>query len=441
VQELLIPYGREKLPLQLPAGVEAHVIAGRPMPPLERPEEALRVALANPLGRPALRHMAKAKPAAMIVVADYTRYNAYDVWLPELLRQLKRAGLEDGQITFYVGSGTHRPMTDTEKREYFGEALLGRYKFLDHDCDNAERMVKAGRTDYGTVLYVDERVYKSELLIVTGGIQYHYFAGYTGGRKAILPGVAGRESILKNHSLAYDGERGGFAVNVLPGVAVGNPVSEDMHEAASMVRPDLCINVVLNAGKQLCWIGAGDHGYVHRMGAAFLDLHNRPRLAHQADVAIIGAGGNPKDLTLFQAHKSLRHSVAALKPGATVLWAAQCSQGEGPPAMAGFRGASLDEGREKLTREFSMGSLCSFSLLLLGQQYQIHMVTELDADIVRGWGFTPHASLDAALERALPPRARELAWAVGPDMCNLLPELAPAAAAGPEQAEGASSAD
>jgi hypothetical protein len=109
--------------------------------------------------------------------------------------------------------------------------------------------------------------------------------------------------------------------------------------------------------------------------------------------------------------------------------------------MAGFRGASLDEGREKLAREFSMGSLCSFSLLLLGQQYKIHMVTELDADIVRNWGFTPHASLDAALERALPPRAHRLTWAVGPDMCNLLPELAPAAAAGSEQAEGASNAD
>jgi nickel-dependent lactate racemase len=429
VPEVLIPYGKESLRLALPPGVEAQLIAGQPMPPLANPLATLLTALAQPLGRPALGHLAQGKQDCVIIVSDYTRYVGYDIWLAELVHQLNRAGLPDSRIALYVASGTHRPMTAAEKQAHFGAELCARLRIHDHDADNEARLVKVGRTDFGTVVFIDERVYQSDLLLLTGAIQYHYFAGYTGGRKAVLPGVCGRSTIRANHARAYDKRRGWFAERVLPGVLLGNPVSEDMHEAAALIKPDLCINIVANAHKEPAWLGAGDVGYVHRIGAAFLDQHNKPQVKRQADIAIIGAGGEPKDGSLFQAHKSLRHSLALLKPGAAIVWAAACGEGEGPTMMARFHGLRPEEARLLLEETgVNEGSLCSWSLTQLSRDFRIHMVTELDADTVRAWGITPHKSLGQAAGAALGEamgRESELSWAIAPDMSNLLPELAP----------------
>jgi len=391
------------------------------MPELASPVLALREALAHPLGQPALALKARGKDDALIILADHTRNYSYQLWLSELIDQLNRAGLPDERISLYVASGTHRPMTPEEREARFGAGLCRRLKFLEHDAGNEERMEKVGRTDYGTTLYVDRRVYQSDFLIITGGIQYHYFAGYSGGRKAILPGVSGRSSILHNHSLAFDRRTGAFGETVKPGVVFNNPVSEDMHEACMLIRPDFCVNVVLNAEKQVGWIGAGDYGYVHRVGAAFLDSYNRLALDRQFDVVVVGAGGYPKDISLFQAHKSLRHAYAAARPGAHIVWLAGCEEGEGPPAMKEFRPLDIDGARRKLVQQFDMGALCSFSLKLLAREFTIHMVTRLDHALVREWGLIPHATLDEALS-ALPARADKLSWAVGPDMSNVLAE-------------------
>lgn len=430
MHEVLIPYAKESLRFSLPDGTQIQRIAGRPMPALIDPRAALRAALAQPLGRPALAHQARGKQNCVIIVSDYTRYVGYDLWLDELVAQLNAAGLSDGQIALYVASGTHRPMSAEEKQLRFGAELCRRLRIHDHDCDNEARLVKVGRTDYGTVVYVDERVYKSDLLILTGAIAYHYFAGYAGGRKSILPGVCGRSTIRANHSRSYDKRRGWFAERVAPGSLIGNPVSEDMHEAASLVRPDLCINIVANPDKQIAWLGAGDVGYVHRIGAAFLDEHNKPAVHRLADIAVIGAGGYPKDTSMFQAHKSLRHSLAFLKPGASVLWVAACSEGEGPASLQQFHGLNPEEAQALLERTgVNEGTLCSWSLKQLARDYRIHMLTELDDDTVRAWGMTPQRSLGQAAGAALseqPGRPDQLVWAIAPDMSNLLPVLAPA---------------
>jgi len=431
VPELAIPYGREALALSLPEGLDARVLRGQPMPALPDPVAVLREALADPVGQRSLKDLCAGKDNAVVVVADYTRYNAYEVWLPALLEELVHAGIPAGRISLYVGSGTHRPMTADEKAACFTPKLCRRFQVLDHDCDAMDRMEKAGRTDYGTSLFVDSRVSDAEVLILTGGIQYHYFAGYTGGRKAVLPSVAGRESICHNHSLAYDRSRGTFGERVRPGVLVDNPVSEDMHEAAMLLKPDLCVNVVLNSAKEVAWLGAGDHGYVLRLGAAFLDEHSRLACDRPADIAVIGAGGYPKDVSLFQAHKSLRHTLGALSPGATIIWVARCEEGEGPRTMAAFRDLTPDGARDLLEREFNLGSLCSFSLKHLSAEYAIHMVTELDPGLVRAWGMTPHSSLQEALSKAVPAMVTEKSWVVGEDMSNLLVEIpAPAVSDG-----------
>lgn len=390
------------------------------MPALRDPAAALREQLADPFGCAPLGAQARDKDSVVVVVSDYTRYHAYPKWLSVLLDELNDSGIPDRAIQLYVGSGTHRQATDDEKRELVGEEVHGRVEMLDHDCDAMGRMMKIGRTGYGTIAYVDKRVFDAQLLILTGGITYHYFAGYSGGRKAVLPGCCARQTILSNHRLALDPETGDFRPTVRPGALVGNPVNEDMLQIANQLRPDICVNVVLNGEREIAWLGVGDHGYMLRTGAQFLDDHRRIEVAEPADIAIIGAGGYPKDLSLFQAHKSLRHSIAALSPGAKVFWLAACEHGEGTEEFQSYRPLSLDEVRGKVQYHVSLSSICSLSLKRLAHDHEVHLISELEPDRVRAWGLVPHRDINQALGLALPANAAALGWLIAPDFSSML---------------------
>lgn len=419
--EYAIRYGRDTVALKLPPGLDLVELKGKPMAAVPSVSGQLKASLADPFGCAPLKVLAKGKDSVMIVVADHTRNNAYRQWLGTLLDELNAAGVPDKLIQLYVGSGTHRPMTDEEKRETLGEDVCRRVAVLDHDCDALERMKKIGRTDYGTVINIDQRVFDSELLIITGGIQFHYFAGFSGGRKAVIPGCCARQTIVSNHKMTIDPATGDFDKRVRPGALLNNPVSEDMLQVANQVRPDMCINVILNADKEVAWLEAGDHGYIMREGAAFLSRHNRVPIARKLDIAIIGAGGHPKDLTLFQAHKSLRHSLEALKPGATVFWLARCEHGEGIEEFRALRTLSLDECRGRAQYQVSLSTFCALSLKTIASRYNVQMITDLPDDVVRGWGFTPHREIHHALGRALPPSPDKRSWLVISDCSNLLP--------------------
>lgn len=425
MDELRLPYGTSELTCPLPPGLDITELAGRPMPALEDPIGELRKQLANPVGRPPLRSMCKGKESCIITVSDHTRYYAYELWLPVVLDELNRAGLADKQIAIYVSSGTHRNMTPEEKRERYGPAVVDRVPVLDHDADNAERMVKVGRSDFGTTVLVDKRVYEADLVVITGALNYHYFAGYSGGRKSIIPGVCARQTIRENHIRAIDPDSGGFARNVMPGVLKGNPVHEDMHEVCTLIRPDFCVNTILDAERRPVWFGAGDFGYVHRIGAEWLDSYNKLTLEHGADIAIISSGGHPKDLTLFQAHKSLRHTSYALADGASVVWAAECSEGEGPAGMADWRVLTLEQAMDKVKTSPSLVSFCSLSLKQLSQRFNVHLVSTLPEEIVTGWGLKPYQSLGKAIGDAVANKPASARWMVGRDMGNILPQIRP----------------
>jgi len=393
------------------------------MPPLPDPIKRLHDGLADPFGCAPLAIQVRDKSSVVIVVSDYTRNVRYPLWLPELLNKLNEAGIPDASVQLYVASGTHRSMTPEEKQETYGADVCKRVEILDHDCDNLDRMKKIGRTSYGTIGYIDERVFNAEMMILTGGIQFHYFAGYSGGRKAILPGCCARETILKNHSLVIDKKTGRFADKVRPGIALGNPVNEDMLQIASQLRPDMCINVVLNSKKEICWLGVGDQGYKLRRGAQFLDKYNMIEIKEPVDIAVIGSGGHPKDLTLFQAHKALKHAEEMLKPGCKVIWLAKCEQGEGTEEFQSFRSLNVDECTARAQKDISLYSFCSLSIKLLTAKFDIHLVSDLPPEHVRAWGFTPHADVESAFAAAVPPDHTGLNWAVVPDCSNMLPVL------------------
>jgi nickel-dependent lactate racemase len=418
--EFSIPYGSTALQLKLPDGITVSELQGRAMAPLPDVTAAIHKELEGPVGRLPLRQQARGKNSATIVVGDPTHYNAYEVWLPAVLGELNACGVKDNRITLYLAAGTQGALSAEQKLKLFGPEIVKRVTILDHDCEASERMEKVGRTLNGTVLNIDKRVLNADLLLLIGGVQYHYFSGYTGGPKSVMPGCAGRESILQNSKYAIDPRSGDIHPWVGPGIIVGNPVSEDMHQCCTVVKPDLCINVVLNGDRQVSNIRAGDYALVLRNCAKFLDEHCRiPTVP--ANIAVIGAGGAPKDATLFQAYKSLRHSVDALAPEASVIWLAKCEGGEGGHEMAVHRGWTTDDIREELKRDPAPVSFCALMMRKIAQRFDVHLVSDLPPAIGEGWRFTPHADLNSALSAVVRKKQGSQRWLVGRDLSYLLP--------------------
>jgi nickel-dependent lactate racemase len=423
VPQYTFPYGSETLSFSLPPGLDVTEAFLRPMAPLPNLMESFHQTLEKSIGRPPLDTVANGMSECMVLVSDHSRRNAYQLWLPELLNRLNAAGLPDGKIRLYVASALRPAMTQAEKLEYFGAEICRRVEIMDHDCDSPT-LLKIGRTDYGTVLYIDPRVYNSDMLILTGGIRYHSFSGYTGGRDTILPGVCGRESNNSNFKRGIDPKTDDLARGVEPGRMMGNPISEDMHEACNLAKPNYYVDVVLNDEGEVAWIGAGDYGYVPRVGAKFLDDHNRFTVPRLAEVAIVGSGGGRNDETLYRAHKALRQASPGLAPGCAVIWVAKCPGGEGPSILADWRDLSIEECAHKVLYQGSQMGLTAFSLKKMARDFSLHMVGDLDPEVAKAWGITMHDTVERALGRALSAAPQKAHWLIAPNLNNGLVQKA-----------------
>jgi nickel-dependent lactate racemase len=423
VPEYPIKYANGDLTLRLPEGLKELAALPREMPALHDPISVLRAGLEQPTGRPPLKAMARGHESCVIVAPDHSLPSAYPLWLPELLNQFNQAGISDKNITVYIAGGTNAPMTEAQKLEQFGAEAGRRVHFVQHDCDSA-RLGKVGRTDWGTILTVEDLVFRCDMLVLTGAINYHPTAGFTGGRTGILPGCCGREAIRTNAKRAFHGGEWHKASG--PGLLVNNPVSEDAHEACTLVKPNLTVDIVLNAAGEPAWLGVGDYGYVHKIGAKFLDDAARHKLPLRSSLAFIGAGGRPWDDTLLNAWPSLRYASGALLPGATVVWAADCAGGEGDSELESWRDLSWDECKSKLpTCSFSHSAIGGYFLRQFGQTHKVLMVTSLPEELVSAWGFTKAENMDQALVKAVGHhRPEQLTWLVAPNMGNSLLEVA-----------------
>jgi nickel-dependent lactate racemase len=415
-----IPYGTETVSLKLPDTIPVRHLFGKHMPALADLSRTLHATLDSPAGVRPLKDLAYQKRSATIVVGDPSHYNAYEVWLPTVLNELNSRGIKDDKIQLYLASGTQGALSEDQKKRTFGGEIMRRVKLLDHDADNRDRMERVGKTTKGTLLFIDKRILDTDLLLTIGGVQYHYFSGYTGGPKAIMPGCAGRESILQNSKYAMDTKTGDIHPWVGPGILVGNPVSEDMHQCCTVVKPDMTINVVINGNRQIAAIHAGAYDLALRNCAKFLDEHYRVD-AMPATVAIIGAGGAPKDATLFQAYKSLRHCVGALASGASVVWLAKCADGEGGDEMATHRAMTTEEIRDQLKKDPAPVTFCTLMMRKIAQTYDVHLVSDLPPEVAQGWKFTPHNDINGALAAVARKKPGQQQWMIGTDLSYLLP--------------------
>lgn len=338
--------------------------------------------------------------SACILASDITRPAPSHLMLPPLIRRLKALGIADLKIVFALG--THRRMTGEEER-----LLLQSCSSLPHMQHDPKNCVSLGETRQGTPVEILDTVASSDLILATGNIEYHYYAGYSGGAKAVLPGVSSERSVIKNHELMRDPKS-------ITG-RLDSPVRQDMEDAAQIAGLDFILNVVLNGKKEIVQSVAGDYISAHRKGAATVDRMYR-RAVHPAEIVVTCAGGRPKDLNLFQAQKALDNAKNAALAGGSIILVAECCEGLGHPVFERWakEATSAEDCWERFGREYEFGGHKAAFLARESLEHHLILVSALPQERAEMCFFTPAATLEQALELAREKQGRDARMLVMP---------------------------
>jgi nickel-dependent lactate racemase len=283
-------------------------------------EEIVREALRSPVGTPRLRELVRPGLKVAIVTSDITRPCPSAILLPPLLEELEAGGVRDSDIVVILALGIHRGHADQEVERLVGAEVKKRYRVVDHD---PSRCRKLGVTTRGTPVDIFAEAVDADFRIALGNVEYHYFAGYSGGVKAFLPGISSAQAIRNNHSFMVHPD-------ARAGNLVANPVRDDIEELTEHLGVDFILNVVLDEAKVVKAAAAGHHREAHRKACGILDVLFQVGLpAPGADVVLVSAGGFPKDINIYQAQKALDNAAKAVRPGGAVVWVGACDEGFG----------------------------------------------------------------------------------------------------------------
>ena len=362
-------------------------------------EAEVRRALENPIGSPRLKDIVHAGETVAIVTSDVTRPMPTKLVMPALLDELYAGGVRKEDITLVFALGSHRHQTDEERQRLAGERAWNEIKCVDSDPDNC---IGYGTTSRGTPVDITRVVAQADRRICLGNIEYHYFAGYSGGAKAIMPGASTRAAIQANHSRM-----------ILPEAKAGaledNPVRLDIEEAGAMVGIDFIVNVVLSEHKEILKAVAGDVTKAHREGCRFLDTLYRKELSAPADIVLVSQGGAPKDLNLYQTQKALDNAKHAVKDGGVIILIGSCREGLGERTFEQWMTSAPTAHSliERIGREFRLGGHKAAAIAMVLEKAEVDLVSELDDDFVRSIFLTPQPSAQAALDHAFEKLGRD----------------------------------
>ena len=389
---LYLCYGKKQVKLELPAGFKLQELRLHDFVPIRDPLIALKKSLRQPISSPPLRDCVHAGDRVCILVNDSTRIARSELLLPIIISELQEARIEDKDIFIVFAAGTHRPLTRSEMISLVGKQIADRYKLYNHNCHDQKELIYIGETIRSTPVYVNKKVFEADKRILTGSIVHHFFAGFGGGRKALIPGVAGFETIESNHNLMIDQK-------ARLGILKNNPVHEDLLEAALMVGGDFILNVVLNEQKQILGIFAGNMVKAHEEGCSFANQVYGVKINALADVVIASCGGYPKDLNVYQVHKTLENALMALKEGGKIILLAQCSEGVGSAVYEEWatRYKTLTEIEQEIKVNFQIGGHKAYAIARAFSKGDVILVSDLNPEKARALGFIPASSLNEAI--------------------------------------------
>lgn len=356
-------------------------------------EEAVRWALQAPIGAPPLRETVRPGERICIVVSDITRPCPSWLILPAVLDELSAAGVTDSDITVVFALGSHRSHTEAEMRHLVGDVVFKRVRCVDSDPDDC---VHLGVTRRGTPVDITRVVAEADRRICLGNIEYHYFAGYSGGAKAIMPGVSSRSSIQANHSMMV-------RPDAHAGKISGNPIREDIEEAAAICGIDYIVNVVLDEHKQVIHAVAGDAAMAHREGCAFLDRLYQRQITKRADIVVASQGGAPKDLNLYQTQKALDNAKQAVRKGGIIVLVGSCKEGLGERTFEEWmlRAEKPEDLVQWIQQNFKLGGHKAAAIAMVLRDADIYLVSDLEPEMVERLFMRPFSTVQAAVNAAV----------------------------------------
>ena len=394
-------YGDSKLTFRLPEGEIKETLLPRELEGAgSTPEELVERALAAPIGAPPLEQVVHAGETVCIIIPDITRvWQQVSLYLPVLVRRLNEIGIPDRDIRLLSATGAHRRQTPEEHLALIGEDLFRRFKVIDHQSDEKESLTYVGTTSRGTPVWLNSLALDADKLILTGGVTCHSMAGFSGGRKIIVPGIAGKETIDANHSLVLRPDGG-----VYPGVRCGcmdetNPMHEDLVESAAFAKPDYLLNVVVDGNHSLAGAYAGDWIAAHREAAKFVSWMDGAEVRGRCDLVIASTGGLPKDVNLYQASRTIANAVQMLSPNGTVIMLAKCSEGIGDEDCArqieGF--GSMAERKADLREKFTVGKYVGYQFADIAERFTFILVSDIPEEAFRRTKIHAVSSMEEAL--------------------------------------------
>ena len=413
--KITLGFGRGTQEVEIPEGRVQAVLLPNPVPHEQEGAAEVERALDAPIGTPRLEELARGRHKVAVVTSDMTRPMPSAVALPPVLDRLRSAGVRDEEITIVIAVGSHRPMTEEELDRLLGEDIRARYRVVN---SIREDMVRLGVTAMGTPVDIARSVAEADLRVCLGNVEYHYFAGYSGGAKAIMPGCSTPAAIQNNHRrMVEEAARAGHLA--------GNPVREDIEEAGALVGIDFLLNVVLDEHKKIIHAAAGHWQQAHREACAFLDRLYAAPIAARADIVLVSQGGAPKDLNLYQTQKALDNAKHAVKDGGVIVLVGSCREGLGQKTFEEWITAARtpEELVERIRGDFQLGGHKAAAIALVLQRARVFLVSEMDEELVRTAFLEPYRDAQTAMDEALRLKGPEASVIVMPYGGSTLPVL------------------
>jgi nickel-dependent lactate racemase len=370
--DVWIPYGKIDVCVRIPARNLLGSIEPKEQAGASDAKAEIERALKAPIGSKRLSEIAQPEHKIAIVVDDFTRSTPSHAMLLPVLAELNAAGVKDENVTVIFGCGTHRAVKPDEASRLLGGEALKRVKTISHNC-KAEDLVYVGKTKtHGNKVYLNRVFAEADVKVLLGDADFHYYAGYGGGRKSVLPAVSGEETIKHNHAMLLQ-------TSAHAGALAGNPVHEDMTEAARLAKVDFILNVVTNSKGEIVKAFAGDLEQAFNEAVKLVDEMYRVSLDNRADIVVVSPGGYPADIDLYQAYKALDNALEVVKRNGVIILVAECAEGYGNDVFYDWmmRLGELKKVEREIKRNFAMGGHKAYYLLKALQHHPIILVSSL----------------------------------------------------------------
>ncbi|HYJ89461.1 MAG TPA: nickel-dependent lactate racemase [Pyrinomonadaceae bacterium] len=396
--QIQLGYGKDSLSLKFDE-TRFQVLSGNSLEESPLSDFKIGEALSNPIGSPPIDDLFSSSDSVLIVVSDATRATASAQIINLLVRRLIQAGVSPAEIAIIFATGIHRRVSAEEKIELLTPFIAQRIRILDHDANDSSAMLSLGTTQSGTPVEVNRALRDYSGVIITGAIGFHYFAGFTGGRKSICPGLASAKTIEATHMLALDFETGGRRAGVNTALLQGNAVHEECERIAAMIQPGLGVYAVVDERGRAVGVYAGDWRVAHETGCREYHAGHSMQIDAKREVTIVSCGGSPYDVNMIQAHKALDMAAHACLKGGDIILLAECPDGLGrSDFLKWFDAKDSQELARRLCKDYEVNGQTAWALLSKAERYQIQLVSRLPEEKVHRMRMRPARSLNEAVE-------------------------------------------